>query len=246
MTTSISIRKVGPIGRSPLRLQLVRRNGGVARCLSQTILLLLVCCDSRAGPERWEPRVLDITFDHNGNASTIALDKTPPTISFDEGDRFTVLSFGLKMFPVQHTKSGATWVRVRDLPPMRQADLAILVRVSATPRSVDRSGHCWDVRDRVSTDRKPAEAGAWRVSPSPHVWNIGARWDEVRVDVLFRRITAPSAGAPNSGGASTEEYTINSLMLEPTSPGQAIRTRVGQNVYSRVFDWIRGIGNCSS
>jgi len=200
--------------------------------------LLLGSCDW--GPERWEPQVVDVAYNHNGQTDTLALDKTAPTLEINEGDHLAIRFFHLQMFPVQRTSSGSTRVRVRNLPPIHQSDLKMLVRVSATPRNFQDSRHCWDVKGQITTDWAPAEAGTWRVAPSAGTWVIAPRWDEIRINVLFRQ-----AADPSENQTPIEEYTINYIILNPTSTLERIRTYIGQNIFWRIVDSVRGVGNCS-
>jgi hypothetical protein len=204
-----------PHSRTHIRRQLYLasrpgRRGQIRHVAVGICALLLGSCDW--GPERWEPYVLDVAYDRNGQTGILPLDKSSVILEINDSDHLTMRSFTLKMLPVQRTKSGGIIsIRVRDLPLIRQSDLNILVRVSATPRKLESSGPCWALKERITTDWKPAEAEAWRLTPA-HPWAIAPVWDEIRINVAFRQAEIlPNVEAP------IEEHTINDVMLAPSS-----------------------------
>jgi hypothetical protein len=183
--------------------------GGINLIATALCTLILGSCDW--GPERWEPLVVDVTYDRGGQTGTLALGGIgAATLEVNEGDHLTMKVFNLRMFPVKRTPEGSISARVLDIPAIHQDDLNMEVRVSATLRKIQGSGPCWDVKGRVTTDWKQADTGTWSLlAPSADPWIMGPTSDEIRINVLFR----------NLGSEQTEEYTNNFIELRPVRLG---------------------------
>lgn len=193
---------------------------------------LLVSCG--LGPEQWEPHVLTVGYIKNGQVGELDLGKTGPTLVIDEGENLEFLHFTLQLLPTRRSSSGASMTRVKDVPPVPESALDCLVRVSATMRKWEKSGPCYDKRDQLLTDWVPAQAEKWTIHPTSHSWMVRDDWDEIRINVHIKRNLEPEA-----------EHTVNSVMLRPTGTSDRLRRNIGQNMFMRIRESLRGERYCS-
>jgi len=202
------------------------------RIVTATSTLLLGACGS--GTERWEPRLLDIAYDVSGRSGTVALDVTSPTLEVNEGDKFSIKRFNVRMLPVIRSSSGIVWITVHDIPPIHQSDLNMVVRLAATLRRIEGSAHCWDVRNQVMTDWKQAEAGIWSFDVSSAPWLVGKTSDQIKFNVMFKQ-----QNSRETDSTKTEDYIANYLDLKPSDIG-TLRYNSSRSIFMYLYDWIRG------
>ena len=187
------------------------------------------------GPEHWEPHVLATRFAKNGTINDLDLGKTGPTIVINEGDYLRFISFSLKLFPTQRSRSGAYSINT-DVRPVPSSALDMEVRVSAMIRRRDRSGFCYDERNQVFSDWIPVQPKEWNVHFPSHPFVVRQDWDEIRIGIQFHR----------KGNNDKEmQYTINSILLKPTQTFSRLNKNIGQNVFMRIHDLWRGDRYCS-
>lgn len=197
--------------------------------LAGIFISFLGSCDW--GPEQWEPRVLEATYNLNDQAGVISFDtSSAPTLDVNSGDHLTLLSFKLRMFPVSRTVSGNTRVRIVDLPPIRQSDLDLKFRVSATLRRLQDSKYCWDISNQVITDWQSVEDGMWTINLPATSWIVRSMANEIRISMML---------APRNDHSKLDEYTADYILLRPIDQGQ-VAYDIDNNVFNRLIEWLKG------
>jgi hypothetical protein len=187
------------------------------------------------GPEKWEPSVLVVVAEQNGQSLRLRLDRTGPSLEFNEGDDLVLKSFELQMLLVQRTSGGSVMIRTGDVPPMPESALHMVAKVSATVRDFQDGKRCWNMVTKRETEWKQVEPGTWTISLASSPWILRPNWDEIRIDVAFRSSDRPDIPA--------EEYLINYIVLTPNA--HPINDRIGHNIFMFILDTLRGVSDCT-